>query len=606
MNGAIAGMHALNNALVFTVWNPSDADVDKGEATSLWKSDGTPAGTVDIADVPDIQFLSAMAVLNGALYFTTHIPGPPEVDAVWRTDGTTAGTTQVLQWPGAFDIGGITAWNGEVYFSVNDDNPSISSFFVSDGTAAGTTKLLTSSRQVNVADLVPTSSTLLFSVVNSNANDGLWQTDGTVAGTSEIKYIPTSQFDLEHSAVLGNTVYFNYDDGQHGQELWKTDGSAAGTVMVADLAPGTSSSEPESMTAVGTHVFFTGRDGSNIWHLWETDGTAAGTSIVAVPVAPQSFDQFFSLTAFDDLVVFATFTPPGVLGSNLQLWASDGTAAGMFAMPSPTAVQSQPASPALCDDTLYYETDQGLLRIAPGSRQPVSATEVTVSADHTDAGPADPIVVTATVSSSLPAAGPASGSVQFVVDGVPLGPALVLVGGRAQTTLAGLQVGSHALSATYLPDNPLFTSNAASPLTLTVHPSPDTSSPASTPDTPNPVSTNAVKEPPLVLVAPPRVLARTGVAALRLKLAASDAAGTVKVNVTTVRGKLEVGHSKLPRIRIVGAGSRSLTLVGPMTAIAALLENQRLLLGPYHGTTRVTVTAWRGTHSAQVQITVQS
>jgi len=45
-------------------------------------------------------------------------------------------------------------------------------------------------------------------------------------------------------AAMGNYLYFKADDGINGAELWKTDGTVTGTMMVKDLNPGTTGSNP--------------------------------------------------------------------------------------------------------------------------------------------------------------------------------------------------------------------------------------------------------------------------------------------------------------------------------------------------------------------------
>src|SRR5207237_738351 len=59
--------------------------------------------------------------------------------------------------------------------------------------------------------------------------------------------------------------YFFADDAIHGNELWKSDGTAAGTVIVKDIYPGPSSSQPDSGdTAVfNRSLYFKANDGVN-------------------------------------------------------------------------------------------------------------------------------------------------------------------------------------------------------------------------------------------------------------------------------------------------------------------------------------------------------
>ena len=63
--------------------------------------------------------------------------------------------------------------------------------------------------------------------------------------------------------------------------------------------------------------------------LWVSDGTTAGTTLVSgsPPVLPQA-DGSPSLVAYDGRVFFASGTAGVETGSGVELWQSDGTAAG--------------------------------------------------------------------------------------------------------------------------------------------------------------------------------------------------------------------------------------------------------------------------------------
>jgi ELWxxDGT repeat protein len=64
------------------------------------------------------------------------------------------------------------------------------------------------------------------------------------------------------------TLYFSAFTAQFGTELWKTDGTASGTVMVQDIYPGSTSSNPGKFVVFGTTLVFTATDATHPLRLW--------------------------------------------------------------------------------------------------------------------------------------------------------------------------------------------------------------------------------------------------------------------------------------------------------------------------------------------------
>ena len=144
----------------------------------LWKSDGTNAGTVLVADLTpgpaSTPFASLPVSANGTLFFTLGTPSftlstPYGATELWKSDGTAAGTVRV---PGSFrDPGPPTAVGPVIVFSAVDAQGR--ELWVSDGTADGTRR---------VADIAPQGSSspsgftqagsLLFFVAGTNEVGG--------------------------------------------------------------------------------------------------------------------------------------------------------------------------------------------------------------------------------------------------------------------------------------------------------------------------------------------------------------------------------------------------------------------------------------------------
>src|SRR5690606_9292379 len=77
---------------------------DAGE--ELWRTDGTPAGTGRVADLCpggcdglDTGFVHDSMVSTGTLLFFAAAPGPAFDSRLWRSDGTAAGTFELAGSP---------------------------------------------------------------------------------------------------------------------------------------------------------------------------------------------------------------------------------------------------------------------------------------------------------------------------------------------------------------------------------------------------------------------------------------------------------------------------------------------------------------------------
>jgi ELWxxDGT repeat protein len=124
--------------------------------------------------------------------------------------------------------------------------------------------------------------------------------------------------------ALGSQFFFVADDaGAYGTEIWRSDGTLAGTRLLADVCPGSCSSNPGSLTISNGRLFFTADDGVHGRELWKSDGTTGGTSMVA-EILPGRSVWISDLIDADGVLFF--FAADGVHG--YELWTSDGTTAG--------------------------------------------------------------------------------------------------------------------------------------------------------------------------------------------------------------------------------------------------------------------------------------
>ncbi|RLS69737.1 MAG: hypothetical protein DWI01_07975, partial [Planctomycetota bacterium] len=273
---------AIDGRLVFRRTRAIVADGQwAGEERSLWITDGTPAGTLKLADVAPGEGM--IASLGGAIYF---VAGHGEL---WKSDGTPAGTGPIDAIGSRVNEGGFSRTaavvGGRLCFSGTDGTRS--GLWITDGNAGSVS--FVSPIVPEVYTMVSFGESAIFQVNDSYdvTNNGTWVTDGTAAGTIRLIAPGRKQREPFFAVEVNGVLLFTADDGVHGTELWRTDGTVAGTWMVKDIGQTRYSSDPPGtnhssnfgvLTRVGNRVVFaTARFDTSNWEFWMTDGTTDGT-----------------------------------------------------------------------------------------------------------------------------------------------------------------------------------------------------------------------------------------------------------------------------------------------------------------------------------------
>lgn len=253
----------------------------------LYKTDGTPAGTVSFASLKvRVDTTVQYVIMNGKIYFTGIDFTGATGHELWVTDGTDGGTQLVK----------------DIYSGTTSSQP---------------------------RGLFVFNNNVYFFAKTSTDGVELWKSDGTSGGTVEVKDINPGSANSYNSTYTSffsnnNILYFDANDGTDGVELWKTDGTSGGTVMVKDINPGSVASNAENFTALGTEVIFSATDAANGTELWKTDGTSGGTVLVDNIASGASSSSPSQFVLFQNKVFFTT----GTIGLSMKLYSTDGTLSG--------------------------------------------------------------------------------------------------------------------------------------------------------------------------------------------------------------------------------------------------------------------------------------
>ena len=308
---------------------------DDGMGRMVWKSDGTLAGTKRLGGADGYGLTN----VSGRLFFTTALGGCCSQSKLWTSDGTVRGTRAIAT------VGESWGWRaglgGFYYFFASPDDETWS-LWKSDGTSAGTSVVALIAAPIDEdgnpiesydpGTMVASGNRLYFLMEGPYYPGGsgdLWQSDGTTAGTRQVRdFDPESVPGWgvnENMAGLGGTLYFGAED-EIGMSLWKSDGTDTGTRIVKRLAP-------NEMIAVGSRLFFFAWDGSGGVALWRTKGTTR-TTVKVYPIGlpectSMTLDEpYCRLNGWPAAVGLRLFFPAYSKGNGTELWVSDGSTAG--------------------------------------------------------------------------------------------------------------------------------------------------------------------------------------------------------------------------------------------------------------------------------------
>lgn len=311
--------------------------------TELWKSDGTEEGTALVADVNEAipldpfatadtegSFPVSLTVFNDELYFTA---ASDVGDELWKTDGSEAGTVLVADINAGPEDSfpfSMAVYRDELYFGALGSEDEGYELWKTDGTESGTQLVA----DVNPGEessfptyLYAFEDELYFSAAGTGQDVELWKTDGTAEGTElvsdinpgeDVPSFPESYFEFNDELyfIAADTVTA---DGVISSHLYKTDGTDAGTVRVADERLTIRfTDELPNVTEYKNHLYFGGINDIGAWELYRTDGTP-GQSELVLDLSGAFSSSPTDLIEFRGQLYFAANDDTG-----RQLWRTNG------------------------------------------------------------------------------------------------------------------------------------------------------------------------------------------------------------------------------------------------------------------------------------------
>lgn len=233
--------------------------------------------------------------------------------SLWKTDGTNAGTKLIKEFPNSnfmtsdFVITSFTKFNSKLYFNIYHQfgSPSRSELWISDETAAGTeiVNTLNNNSTLSAGNYTPTANHLYFTNYNSNAywEKKIWKSDGTAAGTIPVFTGVQDDFSIASDMVKFNGQIYFIKAKNNNSYLSYYDYSSNTVTDVMSL-PGLSATNSNLFLQNNSLVF------ANNDTLWKSDGTLAGTSAVTSSSFPDYGNiEINNMTVFKNKIYFGCY-----------------------------------------------------------------------------------------------------------------------------------------------------------------------------------------------------------------------------------------------------------------------------------------------------------
>ncbi|HXT50529.1 MAG TPA: hypothetical protein VN811_05775, partial [Thermoanaerobaculia bacterium] len=293
-----------------------DCHPNPGRHCDLWISEGTPETTRKIAEVAAL--VGKVTGSAGKFYFLAPTLDEPR-PTLWRSDGTAAGTVPLRSFSFESPSLDVTSVGGRAVVVAEQK------LWVTDGSSVELVRTLGANEFLEFFSAIVVGPKVYFLAVRFNGGNtfDVWSSDGTVAGTSAVLSTSIAFSPLVPShwvQQLGTRIYFAVP-GPEGKDPYSLWWSSAQGGSAQPLACSACSSVRGGLWTLDDELLFPVKVGDS-YSLWAIDPTH-----VPRPVATFCSNNFCGTGALVEAAGKTFFVVTPTSGTN-ELWVTDATTAG--------------------------------------------------------------------------------------------------------------------------------------------------------------------------------------------------------------------------------------------------------------------------------------